>query len=176
MKFKKSSANERGFTLIELLVVVMVISALSGVVISIINSGGFRDKARDAQRISDLKQVQTALELYFSDFRQYPNSGGASWLRLTGSDALSAALSPTYINKVPSDPQDTGGSGTNDPCGTPTSLRYNYRSDGNYYLLTAIMAVATSNDESECTVLNSWGSSCPSGFATQDVCYGVENP
>ena len=163
--------NERGFTLIELLVVVAVIAALSGVVVSIINSGGFQDKARDAQRIGDLKQTQTALELYFSDFRQYPVSG---WIRITGSDALSSALSPTYINEVPIDPENTG-TGSN-PCSSPTLFRYNYRSDGTYYLLTAIMAVATSNDESACNTLNNWGSSCPAGFATQDVCYGVENP
>jgi len=167
--------NQRGFTLIELLVVVVVISALSGVVISIINSGGFRDKARDAQRIADLKQTQTALELYFSDFRAYPlSTSGGGWILLTGSDAVSGALSPIYINEVPIDPQS---SGTNaGPCSSPTIFRYNYRSDGTYYILTAIMAVATSNDHNLCEDLNNWNSSCGGGFATQDVCYGVENP
>ncbi len=166
--------NQHGFTLIELLVVVVVISALSGVVISIINSGGFRDKARDAQRIADLKQTQTALELYFSDFRAYPDSGGA-WIHIDGtSDAATAALAPIYINEVPADAEDTGGS--SDPCGSPEERRYNYRSDGTYYTLTAIMAVATSNDQNMCEDLNNWNSGCGGGFATQDVCYGVENP
>ena len=83
-KFK----NESGFTLIELLVVVVVISALSGIVVSMINSGGFRDKARDAERVANLKQIQTALELHFSDFRAYPNSGSGAWLRVTGDDNM----------------------------------------------------------------------------------------
>lgn len=166
--------KEKGFTLIELLVVVMVISALSGIMISLINSGGFRNKAKDTQRVSDLKQIQTALELYFSEYRQYPIAAG--WIRVSGSNTLSSALSPIYINKTPVDPDNTGGDAT--PCGNPTGFRYNYKSSGTYYLLTAIMAVDTSNDASTCDSLNSWSSNsgCGGGFATQDVCYGVENP
>lgn len=166
--------EQSGFTLIELLVVVIVISALSGIVVSMINSGGFRDKAKDAQRIADLKQVQTALELYFSDFRQYPDSGSGAWIRVTGSDNMSSALVPTYINTMPIDPESTGTD--SDPCNNPENPRYNYRSDGNYYVLTSVMAVDTSNDDSPCDWLNSWGSSCSGGYPTQDFCYGVENP
>lgn len=33
-----------------------------------------REKARDAARISDIKQIQTALELYFNDAKRYPES------------------------------------------------------------------------------------------------------
>lgn len=178
MKFKlPKSKNESGFTLIELLVVVIVISALSGIVVSMINSGGFRDKAQDSQRIANLKQIQTALELHFSDFRKYPDSGGG-WLRVTGSnvpspDIMSDTLSPDYINTVPTEVEPKG---TNSgPCASDQNLRYNYRSDGTYYILTAIMAVDTSNDNSECTSLNSWGDNCGS-MTTADVCYGVENP
>lgn len=165
--------NQKGFTLIELLVVVVVISALSGIVISMINSGGFRDKARDAQRIADLKRVQTSLELYFSDFRQYPNSGSGAWILLTGSDNLSAALVSSYIDKMPTDPEQGGSD--NSPCNNPDNRRYNYISDGNYYMLTAIMAVVSSKDDSPCSALNAWGSSCSAG-STQDFCYGTENP
>ena len=86
----KTRLNQRGFTLIELLVVVLVISALSGIVISLINSGGFRQKAEDTQRVSDLKQIQTALELYFSDNRLYPITSG--WVEVTGVDAVSTTL------------------------------------------------------------------------------------
>lgn len=164
--------KEKGFTLIELLVVVLVISALSGVVISMINSGGFRDKAKDAQRIADLKQIQTALELYFADNRAYPVGG---WLRVTGSDAVSNILSPTYINVVPSDPD--GGTGDN-PCTVLENRRYNYLSaDGSSYMLTSIMAIASSNDDAQCSDLNGWGSNCGGAvFATSDYCYGTENP
>ncbi len=164
--------DQQGFTLIELLVVVVVISALSGIVISLVNSGGFRDKARDSQRIADLKQIQTALELYFSDFRRYPTS---NWTPINGSDPLSTALAPNYINRVPIDPENQD---HQFPCNQPDRKRYNYRSNGNYYLLTSIMAVSSSNDGNECSSLNSWGAfgRCGSSFATQDFCYGVENP
>ncbi|QQR82870.1 type II secretion system protein [Candidatus Campbellbacteria bacterium] len=52
----------RGFTLIELLVVIAIIGILSSVVLASLNSA--REKARDAKRISDIKQIQLALELY----------------------------------------------------------------------------------------------------------------
>jgi len=173
--------TQQGFTLIELLVVVIVISALSGVVVSMINSGGFRDKAKDAQRVADLKQIQTALELHFSDTRSYPTTGSASWIQIDGSDYLStgvSALSPTYINKVPIDPDLTGSNDT--PCFNEEEKRYNYGTNatGSGYLLTSIMAVTSSNDGNECTILNGWGATCSGGETTiaADLCYGTENP
>lgn len=169
-----SKKNQKGFTLIELLVVVVVIGALSGIVLSMINSGGFRDKARDSQRIADLKQLQTALELYFSEYRAYPNSGGGNWIRITGTDTLSNTLRPIYINAVPIDPQQTGTDAN--PCSNVNNRRYNYRSSGTYYNLTAIMAVSTSNDESTCNSLNTWSNACGATYPTQDFCYGVESP
>lgn len=166
--------TQQGFTLIELLVVVIVISALSGIVISMINSGGFRDKARDSQRIAELKQIQTALELYFSDFREYPDSdGNGGFANVNGSNDLSTALQTSYMNKVPTDPEALGSN--TGPCQNPENFRYNYISDGTYYILTATMAVTSSNDDSACDSLNSWNS-CGGSFENQDVCYGVENP
>ena len=169
----KHRPSERGFTLIELLVVVMVIGALSGIVISLVNSGGFRQKAEDTQRVADLKQIQTALELYFSDNRAYPAISG--WLEITGSDLLSGALSPIYINKMPSDPK--GSTGLAVPCGTPESPRYNYVSNatGASYILTATMALENSVTGNACADLNNWG---VTGDCSGDLtrCYGVENP
>lgn len=52
--------------------------AILGVLISIIGST-FRNsqaRGRDAQRKSDLKQVASALELYYSDYGKYPNASG----------------------------------------------------------------------------------------------------
>ncbi len=55
--------GNKGFTLIELLVVIAIIAILSTVVMAGLNSA--RSKSRDAKRLSDIKQIQSALELYY---------------------------------------------------------------------------------------------------------------
>jgi prepilin-type N-terminal cleavage/methylation domain-containing protein len=80
--------RDRGFTLIELLVVIAIIGMLASVVLASLN--GARQKGRDARRLSDIKEVQTSLELYYNDNNSYPT-------------ALSS-LAPTYIAAAPADP------------------------------------------------------------------------
>ncbi|MDD4900852.1 MAG: type II secretion system protein [Patescibacteria group bacterium] len=70
--------KQKGFTLIELLVVIAIIGLLSTLAVVALNNA--RMKSRDARRISDIKQIQTALELYYNDNNGYPatvTSGGA---------------------------------------------------------------------------------------------------
>jgi len=77
MNFEK---QKKGFTLIELLVAVAIIGILSAVVIS--SLGGARDKGRDVRRKSDLKQIQTALEIYYDKCSTYivaPNCTGTPY-------------------------------------------------------------------------------------------------
>jgi len=79
----------RGFTLIELLVVIAIIGILSSVVLASLNTA--RLKSRDTRRLSDIKQLQLALALYYdSNSSVYP--------------ATLASLAPTYIPVVPTDP------------------------------------------------------------------------
>ena len=115
----KLNNNRKGFTLIELLVVIAIIGILS--TLAVVSLGGARAKARDAKRISDIKQVQTALELYYGDKNNYPYSGtGTYTVNLGQGTGLKACLDANgfidygstcgnsgasiYMAKVPSDP------------------------------------------------------------------------
>jgi prepilin-type N-terminal cleavage/methylation domain-containing protein len=71
----KNKKNKKGFTLVELLTVISIIALLSSVVYSSLQSA--KAKARDAVRIAGIKEIQTALELYYQDHGEYPgtNSG-----------------------------------------------------------------------------------------------------
>lgn len=74
---KKALATARAFTLIELLVVIAIIALLTGIILTALVSS--KAKSRDAQRVSDLGQIQLALELYFDRCGQYPppDTGGS---------------------------------------------------------------------------------------------------
>lgn len=72
-KKNKNSGGFGGFTLIELLVVVAIIGILASMVIIGLNST--RRLARDARRTADLRQIQSALELYFNSCSIYPGGG-----------------------------------------------------------------------------------------------------
>ncbi len=62
--------KKSGFTLIELLVVVAIIGLLSSIVLTGLDTA--RAKARDTKRISELKQLQSALHVYHASTGQYP--------------------------------------------------------------------------------------------------------
>ena len=89
--------NKKGFTLIELLVVIAIIGLLSTLAVVALNNA--RQKSRDARRVSDIKQIQTALELSYNDNNAYPATVA------TGGNI------GEYMSTVPSnpDPRTDGG-------------------------------------------------------------------
>lgn len=176
----KLNIKQNGFTLVELLVVILIISILSGLILGVLNPAGIRAKSRDAQRTSDLKKIQTALELYFADNRGYPISSSNNWILINGTsdDLSSALLSGGYLTNIPTDPADPPGTETS-PCSGPVdSYRYNYKSNGAYYFITSYVEVETSNDKDNCSSLNSWDTNGCSSFSSDfdNYCYGVQNP
>ena len=66
-------SNKEGFTLIELLVVISIIGVLSSIVFSSLDDA--RMKARDARRKTDIKQLATAIELFYDETGSYPPEG-----------------------------------------------------------------------------------------------------
>ena len=106
VKSDQGKLNNLGFTLIELLVVISIIGFLATASMVVFNS--VRMKARDAKRIADLRQINSALQLYYDTNGTYPtfygNDQGANWAN------LEVALSP-YLPKLPKDPLGQGASG-----------------------------------------------------------------
>ena len=70
ISYFSNKTNSKSFTLIELLVVIAIIGLLAALIIP--NLTQIRAKARDAKRVEDLRQLQTALEMYYSDYNHYP--------------------------------------------------------------------------------------------------------
>lgn len=94
--------NKPGFTLIELLVVIAIIGLLSTLSILALNTA--RARARDAKRISDVKQIQTALEMYYNDTSDYPSTTSVT------PGASIASGNGVFLRQVPSAPLPTDGS------------------------------------------------------------------
>ena len=104
-----------GFSLIELLIVIAIIILLG--IISVVALSSQQASARDARRISDIRQIRTALEFYSSDESQYPVLdqpivlGGSDSAKLCSkaegsfvSEKTECKTETTYMAKVPQDP------------------------------------------------------------------------
>ncbi len=139
-KSKKLSLNpqssilnsRKAFTLIEMLIVVAIIGILASAIM--VGLGPAQQKGRDARRESDLRQIQNALELYYSKNGYYPYSGNGF-----GSD-IAITLENAGIG-VSSGVPGTG----------PDGKSYCYASDGSNYILGATLETAPpANTQTSC--------------------------
>lgn len=156
----------RGFTLIELIVVIGVIGVLATVLY--MNFSDANEKGRDAKRQNDLRNLQSAVELYKQKYGRYPAMGCSP-----GSDSLSgendcstyiAGLSPEFITRLPLDPKR----------GSSVGYAYVTNTNGNAYKL-----MVTNTVESEGVTYNHEFASCdrtivppPTGLTgpSRDMC------
>lgn len=133
--------NKRGFTLIELLVVIAIIGLLSTIVLVSLNSA--RAKTRDAKRLIDMKNLVTALYLYYNKNGSFPGntdndcSGWDTGYYGSGDIFINPLQTDKFFSKTPGDPTNTA------QCGGYRYYRYsagNYGCDsakGNYFVLGA---------------------------------------
>ncbi|MBU1178131.1 prepilin-type N-terminal cleavage/methylation domain-containing protein [Patescibacteria group bacterium] len=95
--------GQTGFTLVELLVVIAIIGILAGLVLtSLVRT---RQKGRDSNRQSDLRQISLAMEMAYDDNQAYPTG-------ITIPPSITAAGN-TYMTAVPTDPQNGNYAWTN---------------------------------------------------------------
>ena len=118
----------RGFTLIELLVVIAIIGILASVVLASLNAA--RTKANDARRLSDIRSIATAIELYANDNNgSYYVTGVDTWYyACSGStwDTLGTAL-VDYISELPNDPAED--------CGALRAYYYQSRTGADFKIM-----------------------------------------
>jgi len=159
--------KQKGFTLIEMIIVTVIIGILAGMVITVINIPRIQARSRDSRRIGDLKRIQSALELYFSNNRQYSESD--TWTIFSN-----LILDEEYMNQVPADPRTEN---TGVTCFGPNSNNYGYwyrsNSPGTYVLGT-IMELDTSAQDNLCSDL----AECAGGYDCNHagLCYCVTSP
>ncbi|PJA45210.1 hypothetical protein CO174_04245 [Candidatus Uhrbacteria bacterium CG_4_9_14_3_um_filter_50_9] len=133
--------TEKGFTLVELLVVIAVV-ALIGVFAAVaVNSA--RSKQRDATRLANVRQVQSALEDFFNETNTYPDgellplgdSASSACLGLSGFDGDCSGHEAVIMRIVPGTYED-GLEGIV-TCGDPARRAFCYTvlSEGESYVI-----------------------------------------
>lgn len=161
--------KKKGFTLIELLVVIAIIGILSSVVLASLNSA--RTKSRDAKRISDLKQVQTALEFYFDANRSYPN--GLADADGEFGTTLAGLKNGGYLPTIPDDPlssRDYFYSGAPASCAAGACTSYHI---GAILEDTSGNATILSTDADNTVGFSGTTATCLAGGAANDYCYDL---
>jgi type II secretion system protein G len=81
--------RERGFTLIELLIVLLLIALLASLVAPVVTSSV--QGAREAALKEDLHNMRKAIDDYYADTNNYP-------------DSLEVLVQKRYLRRVPADP------------------------------------------------------------------------
>lgn len=117
--------NKKGFTLIELLVVIAVIGLLS--LLTVLALGQKREQMRDIERLSNLRDIQAHLELFFVNHSEYPvvaapgkPLGAGDTACLNNAGFAPANCTDPIMTNVPNDPGD---------------YQYVYSSDGSSYTI-----------------------------------------
>jgi|GEM_PF-786218 len=118
----KRSGLTKAFTLIEIATVVIIIGLIFTVVM--VNLHPFQAKTRDTKRLSDISQLQAALEMYKRDEAVYPT------IITAGQPLVGGIYGKTYLPQVPVAATTPG----NSACAAGAAYTYGVKTDGNYQL------------------------------------------
>ncbi|HVU06671.1 MAG TPA: prepilin-type N-terminal cleavage/methylation domain-containing protein [Candidatus Paceibacterota bacterium] len=113
--------NTRAFTLVEILIVLSIVGVLTAIVID--STTASRSKARDTRRISDMKEIQIGLALYYDVNRAYPSD-------------LATLEAQKYLPSIPTDPLGSS---------------YEYAQGTDTYCLGVTLEGAVPADSASCT-------------------------
>jgi general secretion pathway protein G len=96
--------RSRGFTLIEIMVVVVILAVLGALVVPKILSNV--DKARVTRAASDIRAIETALDLYRLDNFKYPTTeqGLIALVKQPADPTLTNYRAGGYLPSLPKDP------------------------------------------------------------------------
>ncbi len=107
--------NQKGFTLIELLVVIGILAVLLAITLIAINPARQFAQANNTKRRSDVNAILNAVNQYMADNKGIVPAGitttALTLKKPVGTDGVDicAAIVPTYIAALPSDPQVSSG-------------------------------------------------------------------
>jgi prepilin-type N-terminal cleavage/methylation domain-containing protein len=165
----KSCGNKlkQGFTLVELLIVISILGVLASIALVSFRSAQIR--GRDAQRKNDLKQISSALELFYADYAKYPTATSTSpdacpYNASTQTGSLctwgtgefrdvdaNGITKTTYFKVIPKDPV--------------ASFNYLYRVDATRQKFQIFAHIENTQDPSLITTSQTCGGANPCNFA-----------
>ena len=88
--------QQKKWGVLGIVLIVLIVIAVIGLIstLAVVSLNEARIKSRDAKRVSDIKQIQTALALYYNDFEEYP---------------ISLSQLQNYLYEIPTNPIPSDG-------------------------------------------------------------------
>jgi prepilin-type N-terminal cleavage/methylation domain-containing protein len=174
---------KRGFTLIELVIVIGILAILAAAVVLVLNPAQILAQARDAQRLSDLGSIKSAIALYLSTSATTTAIAIGPYCTATNCNDSNAPFESATVNSstvvtgggwVPVALSDTVG-------GSPLSVLPLDPTNSGYYFYAFKGDADNKTFELDCrlessryrTMMTSDGgnkNSCPSSY-TENTCY-----